>query len=234
MKIFSKKEGFTPTLIKNIRGFSPWFKFKKKLHKRFGFLIRNRNKKKIDFSLVWGFTTTELLVGVALFTVASTVMTTIFISAIKNQRLLQQMMAVNNNTGLVLEQIAREARTGYDFLVQTGEGECALGGSELSFINGQDGMETKFYLAENQTLVRQFGEDAPIELTASNVAVRKLCFVRTQYEDDACNPERVTILMEVAPREVSSTTLPIHIQTSVSSRVLPREIVGDPHECRTQ
>lgn len=181
-----------------------------------------------------GFTTTELLVGVALFTVVSTVMASIFISAVKNQRVLRQLMGVNNNTGLVLEQIAREARTGYDFLVQTGEGECVEGGSEFSFMNGQKNMETKFYLAENQALVRQEGEDAPIELTASNVAVEKLCFIRTQYKEDACNPERIAILMEVAPRERASSVLPIYIQTSVSSRVLPREIVSDPHNCKTE
>jgi type II secretory pathway pseudopilin PulG len=180
-----------------------------------------------------GFTTTELLVGVGLFTVVSTVMTGIFISAVKNQRLLQQIMAVSNNAGLVMEQMARESRTGYDFLVQEGEtGECPLGsGSVLAFFNGQRNTETRFYLAENGTVVRQEGEDVPLELTASNVEVRSLCFTRVQFDDYACNPERVTIAMEVAPRE-STSTPPLAIQTTVSSRVLPREIVGDPHECR--
>lgn len=182
-----------------------------------------------------GFTITELLVGVGLFTVVSTIMTGIFISAIRNQRLLQSIMAVNNNVGLVLEQMARESRTGYDFLVQEGEGICEPGsGSELSFMNGQRNMETKFYLAENGSVVRQESELPPVELTASNVEVRKLCFRAAKFNEEACNPERVTVVMEVAPRENASSVPPIHIQTTVSSRVLPKEILGDPYDCNVE
>lgn len=178
-----------------------------------------------------GFTITELLIGVALFTVASTLMISIFISAVKNQRALQSFMTVNNNAGLVLEQIAREARTGYDFTVGTGIGNCSEGGSEFSFVNGQKQNQTNFSLRENGAITRTEGDMIPQELTASNVEVRRLCFIKKQTETN-CVPERITIVMEVAPREFASSTIPLHVQTTVSSRVLPREIVGDPHGCK--
>ncbi len=182
-----------------------------------------------------GFTTTELLVGIGLFIVISSVMTGIFVSALKNQRLIQQIMVVDNNAGVVLEQMAREVRTGYNFVVARSENDvCPEGmGSELSFVNGQGNIWTRFALAENETVVRQEGEEGPeLELSASNVAVKQLCFLSGRFEDNSCSPERVALMMEVQPLGNASSVLPLHLQTSVSSRVLPREIVGDPHECR--
>jgi|SRR3989344_7301713 len=181
-----------------------------------------------------GFTTTELLVGIGLFTVIGSVMTGIFVSALKNQRIVQETMSVNNNSGLVLEQMAREIRTGYNFEVQEGFGECPEGfGSELMFTNGQSGAFTRFALAENQTVVRQEGAENPeLELSASSVRVRRLCFRRFQFDDDVCNPERVTITMEVTPLTNASSVLPLSLETSVSSRVLQREILGNDLGCR--
>lgn len=186
-----------------------------------------------------GFSTTELLVGIGIFTVIGSVMTGIFVSALRNQRLIQQIMVVNNNGGLVLEQIAREARTGYTFIVEEGEGICSEGsGSRVTFVNGQGNVTTTFALAGNETVVRQAwegGEPGPeLELSASSVAVKRLCFFTKQFESERnfCNPERLTILMEVAPLTNASSVQPLHLQTTVSSRVLPREIPGDPYECR--
>ena len=180
-----------------------------------------------------GFTTTEILVGIGIFTVITTVMTGIFMSALKNQRLIQQIMTVNNNAGLVLEQITREIRTGYNFIVATGEGDCIDGGSELRFTNGQNNTTTTFSLAtDNESIVRQEGDELALGLTALNVSVRQLCFVKIQYEGDKCTPERITVVMKVAPRGNVTSTKPFHIQTTVSSRVLPREIFGDTHDCR--
>ncbi len=187
-----------------------------------------------------GFSTTELLVGIGIFTVIGSVMTGIFVSALKNQRLIQQIMVVNNNGGLVLEQIAREARTGYTFIVEEGEGTCPEGsGSMVTFVNGQGNVTTTFALAaDNETVVRYEWEgEEPgqgLELSASSVAVKRLCFFMKQFESERnfCNPERLTILMEVAPLTNASSVQPLHLQTTVSSRVLPREIPGDPYECR--
>lgn len=181
-----------------------------------------------------GFTTTELLVGIGLFTVIGSLMTGIFVSALRNQRLVQQIMVVNNNGALVLEQITREIRTGYWFDIEVGdEGICPEGsGSAISFINGQNGVLTRFALAGNETVVRQEGEDPELELSASSVAVKKLCFFTKKFEDNQCNPERVTIVMEVVPLSNASSVQPLHLQSTVSSRVLPREIPENPLDCR--
>lgn len=181
----------------------------------------------------------ELLVGIAIFTVAASVMTGLFVGIVRSERLVQDVISVNNNAGLVLEQIAREARTGYDFQVAQGYGaDCSSdGGSQLQFINGQNGTQTAFELAGNGTVTRSENQGDAVEITASNVEVRQLCFRAVKYQGSPtpdCNPERLTIVMEVAPRNAVSSTVPLHLETSVSSRVLPREITGDPYNCRVQ
>lgn len=199
------------------------------------FKIFIQNSKSIIHNSRHGFTTTELLVGIGLFTIIGSIMTGIFVSALKNQRIVQEIMVVNNNGGLVLEQMAREIRTGYNFEVEVGEElSCPEGfGSDLKFTNGQGGGITRFALAENETVVRQEGSENPeLELSASNVAVKKLCFRKFQFDEDICNPERVTILMNVAPLGDSSNALPLSLQTTVSSRVLPREVLGSELDCR--
>lgn len=182
-----------------------------------------------------GFTTTELLVGIAIFTVITTVMTGMFISIMKSQRVAQQIIGVNNNGGIVLEQIAREARTGYNFETNVASVDCGEEwGTELSFVNGQNGKLTTYKLIpENGTVTREEeGGDYPLEMTASNVLVKRLCFRVAKTDSDLCNPERLSVLLEVSPRNSTSSSNSSLLQTTVSSRVLPREIVGDPLNCR--
>lgn len=202
----------------------------KALSRRFSLINRKRNCST-------GFTTTELLVGIAIFTVITTVMTGMFISIMRSQRAAQQIIGVNNNGGIVLEQIAREARTGYNFSVETASVDCGEDwGTQVSFVNGQNGKVTIYKLvSENGTITREEeGDDYPVEMTASNVFVKRLCFRAAKTDSDpVCNPERLSVVLEVASRNASSTPANASLlQTTVSSRVLPREIVGDPLECK--
>lgn len=190
---------------------------------------------KSNFQLVWGFTTTELLVGIAIFTVITTVMTGMFISIMKSQRTAQQIIGVNNNGGIVLEQIAREVRTGYYFKTNGTSVDCGEDwGTELSFINGQSEKLTTYKLiSENGTATREEeGGDYPLEMTASNVLVKRLCFRVAKTDSYDCNPERLSILLEISPRNSTSSSNSSVLQTTVSSRVLPREIVSDPLNCK--
>lgn len=184
-----------------------------------------------------GFTITELLVGVSVFIVISTIMTGIFITAVKNQRVIQGVVAVNNNTAIVLEQMAREMRTGYQFDITDDNGNCGGiigGGDKITFINGQNNSTTTFSLVINSggngIITHQVGNNTPEDLTASTVSVTRFCAYKIQ--ENICDPERIVLVMEVSPQSMGEGVLPTRLQTTVSSRVLPREILGDVHNCR--
>jgi len=82
--------------------------------------------------LVEGFTLVELLVAMSVFIIVLTLAVAVFVNALRSQRFLTKLMAVNNNAGLVLEQMAREMRTGYKFI---GSASCS---PSISFSNSQD------------------------------------------------------------------------------------------------
>lgn len=178
-----------------------------------------------------GFTVTELIVAMGVFAMLLTVAVGAFIQALRNERRLLDLMAVNNNAGLVLEQIAREIRTGHSFdfgAVAVGCGNG--GGTELNFINHSDKNIT-YRLSQNNAIEKEILQDNPLpfNLTASNVSIENLCFMIKQF--DNCAPWRLTVLMKVFSR-TQPDVLPVNIQTTISSRVLPREIKNDPFNCR--
>jgi len=180
-----------------------------------------------------GFTLVELLVSMSVFLILLVVAIGIFVNGLRDQRHLTDLMAVNNNVGIVLEQMAREIRTGYNFEVS---GDCET----LEFVNGQkttEGDESyTTYTLSGGTINRN--EDGGISgpLTSSNVLVKNLCFSLEQHGTASiikdCNPWRITILMEVETRNSGSNAKKSYIQTTVSSRVLPIEIEGDPYQCK--
>jgi len=207
--------------------------------------IFNTIKKKWP---VEGFTLVELLVAMSIFIVIVTVAVGVFVSALKDQRFLTSEMAMNNNMGLVLEQMAREMRTGYQF--QSSGGSCGSGGSTgISFFNSQDsdatgGNATTAYVFTGTGITRQetgasdSSKDTNAVITSSDVKVENGCFYLMQdsgtLTKQACNPPRVVIQMEVASANASQVPAPSFIETTVSSRILPAEIKNDPYQCRTQ
>ncbi len=62
-----------------------------------------------------GFTLVELLVAIGLFAVIATIASGGFISALRTQRRVASLISAESNVTLVLEQMAREERTGYLF-----------------------------------------------------------------------------------------------------------------------
>lgn len=171
-----------------------------------------------------GFTVVELIVGMSVFAILITVAVGAFIQAIRTQRLLTNLMEVNNNAGLVLEQLAREVRTGYLFC---GDGTVAcdnVSSPSLNFKNFE-GTSVSYGLA-NGAITRTVG-GARVALTASDVNIRNLNFIIDQKNANLCNPWRVTILMEVASRNPAVNQF-VPLQSTVSSRVLPRDVPGAP------
>ena len=62
-----------------------------------------------------GFTLIELLVAIALFSIVVTIASSGFVNALRTQRQVASLISTESNVTLVLEQIAREVRTGYLF-----------------------------------------------------------------------------------------------------------------------
>lgn len=178
-----------------------------------------------------GFTVTELIVAMGVFAVLLTAAVGVFVQALRSERRLLDLMAVNNNAGLVLEQIIREIRTGRSFQIPDGAAACGIdGGTELNFTNFLD-KNIIYRLNQNNAIEKEIEDEASSTLTASNVSIENLCFTVQQFENNICAPWRVTILMKVSSK-TQPDILPVDIQTTVSSRILPREIENDPFSCR--
>ncbi len=74
-----------------------------------------------------GFTVVELIVAMGLFMTIIVVAVGAYIQVIKTQGIVTDVMAANDNASLVMEQMAREIRTGKKFI--------ASNNSELTFLN---------------------------------------------------------------------------------------------------
>jgi len=200
--------------------------------------MKERRKKEGGFTLV------ELLVAMAVFGILMSLAIGVFVSGIKAQRDLTDLMSVNNNLNLILEQMAREMRMGYfdasqyqTLLPQINTEPCL---SSISFRTMQtndpstDG-EVVTYSYVNKAIQKN-GQD----ITGKNVSVETLCFRVQQYKkstnpsahpDYNCNPWRIGIALSVKPKDSKSDTR-TYIETAVSMRILPIEITTDPYQCR--
>lgn len=188
-----------------------------------------------------GFTVTELIVAMGIFVIMVTIAVGVFTNAVRSQRRLIELMAVNNNAGVTMEQIAREVRTGYRFCEGTGGGlnpadACAVTANMLSFTNYR-GNEVTYALDASSSIVTRFEEGvdiAPLSLTAPEAEVAYLTFFVSQMDgngasgDDVCSPWRITFVLGVKPRNAGPGEDETKLQTSVSSRVLPVEAPGAP------
>ena len=102
-----------------------------------------------------------------LFLIVVTIATGAFVQSLRIQRSAVELIAVNDNANIILEQMAREIRTG------TGFGSS--NSNELRFLNYKD--ETVVY-RRGETGVVELSVDGSVyePLTASNVDVRRLAF----------------------------------------------------------
>ena len=196
-----------------------------------------------------GFTVVELLVSVSVFIILAIIAVGAFINGLRSQRSLTQIMAMNNNLGIVLEQMTREFRTGYfddtpDRINPSARapapnpGEC---NTSLTFINGQEtdirgDISLTTYNLSGDRITRSTSDGGGGILTGEDVEVQDLCFylqwVPENPMDQYCNPPRLTVRMRVKPKSEERDIAARYIQTTVSSRILPREIESDPLQCK--
>lgn len=163
------------------------------------------------------FTIVELLVAMSIFTIVIVLVVGIFIQGLRSQRILNHLMAINDNTALVIEQAAREMRTGYDFCPPDADPACSP--TLMNFVNFRG--ERVIYSFEMAGIARN-----GIVLTTPEALITDAGFILSQNDsdanpdDNACNPWRTSIFMTVnsSDPEIQQVS---RIQTTVTSRVLP-------------
>lgn len=158
-----------------------------------------------------GFTIIELIVAMGLFAILTAIAVAAFTRALRSERWLTAMMSVDANASIVLEQMAREIRTGYNF---PAEGPY----TSLSFTSSQNEGTGVSYALDGDGAITRNGDP----MTSGNVRVSMLNFFITQ--ENPCDPWRVTIVIRVGQASVSDAEDDVPIQTTVSSRILPREV----------
>lgn len=149
-----------------------------------------------------GFTIIELLVAMTVFLIVVAITSGIFIRTIRTQRIITDMSMSLNNITLALEQIAREARTGYMFKTPSD--------NELEFINAQ-GRSVEYLLSDGQ-IQRSVDDNDPSPITSKETAIERLGF---KIKNDS-DPAFITITVRAA----SEGNIKVDLQTSVSSRVI--------------
>jgi prepilin-type N-terminal cleavage/methylation domain-containing protein len=169
------------------------------------------------------FTLVELMVAISVFSVAVTLATGAFVRAIKTQRILTHLMSVNSNSSLVIEQLAREMRTGYNFsLARANSPDCD---DLITFTRSSNGVQVSYRWSgvQSHSIEKSTGENGSfVSITASNVSVNRLCFIKNQLLPE--DPWRITILATLGPTDVQVAKNVFNLQTTISSRLLPNEV----------
>lgn len=153
-------------------------------------------------------TLAELLVAIAVFSVIVSIAVGGFISGLRTNRQALSLIAAVSNSASVLEQIARDLRTGYNFPLPSGPV------TSISFSNAE--LLNTTYEKQGSSVVRQQDPSATFEkMTDDNVIVDYLYFTVLSYTN---YPSRIVINLGIKAKEAGVDSATINIQTTVSAR----------------
>lgn len=182
-----------------------------------------------------GFTLIELIIVLGIFVILISIAIGGFINALRGQRVAVGLMEINDNMGLVMEQMAREIRTGYNFISAFGELQFknSKGENVLYKLNleGDDSNPKKY------SIERAINSAALEPLTAENIKILNFNIVAcgknidfTSYPLSDCAgggifQPRITLSMRITGKgkDVFIEKLGAYneIQTTISSRQYP-------------
>ena len=171
-----------------------------------------------------GFTMVELLVAIASFIIIVSIAVGGFSGALRSQRQSIALLNANYNSSLVLEQMAREIRTGMNFCDQNPPCSSPLGGGEirtdkLYFTNAYG--QNVVYRLNNSGIEKSIdGGTSFKKITADDVVVDYLKFILNGQTFGDGKQTRITILMGIKSKELSVSSSVVNLQTTVSPRVL--------------
>ena len=178
-------------------------------------VLKKRNLPKVS-----GFTTIELLVAMVLFVVLLSIAASGFINSLRTERSIVSLINANNNASLVLEQIAREMRTGYKFQL--------VSSNEIQFLDARE--QTIHYRLNAGAIQRGVDSGSGISyesLTSGTVKITNFSIVfcpdpqnpnQPQCSLTGDFPPRITIGMSVSTTNKSLEGISTNIQTTISPR----------------
>lgn len=119
--------------------------------------------KNIHNNLRQGFTLIELLVAMGLFAAVSGIVSAMFVRSMVAQRTVVGLMAANDGASLSLEQMAREMRTGTDFIEVKND-------EEISFTSA-DGKSIRYILSDGA--IQRLEDVKQGKITPDTINIRK-------------------------------------------------------------
>jgi prepilin-type N-terminal cleavage/methylation domain-containing protein len=166
--------------------------------------LSRKNKK--------GFTLPELLVAMGLFLIVVTIATGAFVQSLRTQRSAIELIAVNDNANIILEQMAREIRTGTGF--------SSPNTSELRFTNYLGQAVVYRHGTVSGTVERSIGGISFEPLTATNVRVKRLIFATSGTgASDKLQP-RITVSLGISGKSPALRDVSTDVQTTISPRLI--------------
>ncbi len=181
---------------------------------------RGTTNRMRHYSRRGGFTLVELIVAIGLFAIIVSVGIGGFVRALRIQRQISSVVATNSNASLVIEQMAREIRTGSNFSCPGGD-PCAT--NQLTFQNA-NGVTVTYAVSiaagGNGVITRTEGNNPAQAITSDNINVRYLSFLLFGYLPNDGYPPRITLFVGVSPTAQGVDTSMVNLQTTVSSREL--------------
>lgn len=196
-----------------------------------------------------GFTIIEMLVSLAIFAIVITMSVGTLLVLIAGNQQTQERSSTMSNLSFALDSMTRDIRTGTDFYCGeesdftnqeafTEGNDCSNGDLGISFVETGGSItgpaiDRIAFFVENNALWRQIGNNAPEQVTASNIYIHEAEFIVTGAErlsdpspgDDLDQP-MVTITLEASDIENAGVACSatgnecIRVQTTVTQRVL--------------
>lgn len=177
-----------------------------------------------------GFSLVELLVAMSVFVVVISIVVGVFIQGLRSQRIVNNLIMINSNASLILEQMAREIRAGKDFELNLSSPGLCSGENQsdsISFLRKKplatEYAPVKYALGTLREIVRYENGASSTLTSIPDVQIKNLCFF---MDHDQVNPDpspwRITISMRVGTLNSELVNRDVNIQTTVTSRRLPR------------
>jgi prepilin-type N-terminal cleavage/methylation domain-containing protein len=162
-----------------------------------------------------GFTLIELIVSISVFSVLVTIAVGGFANVLRTQRQVAGLLVTNSNAALILEQMAREMRTGRQFSCA---GSCI--GTETILFTNFEGDAIEYSYDPGEKAIYRFSGGVPNIITSRSVSVE---YMRFDVENNALYPAdsyptRVTIFLGMGPKDATLARNVLNFQTVVSAR----------------
>ncbi|MFZ2414742.1 MAG: prepilin-type N-terminal cleavage/methylation domain-containing protein [Minisyncoccia bacterium] len=143
-------------------------------------MLRKLSKSKLGFTLV------ESLVAITIFLVVVTMVGSIYISFVRQERRLYEFLKTENNIRFALEYIGRDIRMAHDFnfennfsVFDTDSGTETLTFNDYTSKNGESHPVTYTFLNKNIQVTR-YNSVSAIDLLEENVEVNSFKFYITE------------------------------------------------------